>query len=186
MKNYEINLDLDGTPVELIPSALKVQGYDLKTVLVSWKRIRPGELIPLISVEKNPVSSFKSEALEPEKFWGSIQSYNWISSLYRALSSFRNVMSLIEPFGDSGCLAGEYHSLQNHSEANFSEHICIKHKDKPAHEKAILIDNMPFNISGCKAREGETFLLPTVWKTFYSIYVLTECVLADIKRAINR
>ena len=57
MKNYEINLDLDGTPVELIPSALKVQGYDLKTVLVSWKRIRPGELIPLISVEKNPVSN---------------------------------------------------------------------------------------------------------------------------------
>ena len=69
MKNYEINLDPNGASVDLSASALKVQGNDSRTVFVSWKRTRPGELLPTLSIEKNPVGSFKTQPLEPEKFW---------------------------------------------------------------------------------------------------------------------
>ena len=185
MKHYEIYLDLDGVCIDFMTGALEVQGYDPKTIFASWKRTQPGELFPTMSVEKDPIDFFKSEALGTEKFWRDLKAYVWFSSFYRELSSFGPVMFLSAPSGASGCLSGKYQWLQDHFGANFSEYIFTAHKDRLAHEKAILIDDMPFNVSAFKARGGKAILFPRVWNKLHSIHEPTEYVLASIKRVIN-
>ena len=104
---------------------------------------------------------------------------------YRELSSFGPVMFLSAPSGASGCLSGKYQWLQDHFGANSLSISSPDIKTDYRYEKAILIDDMPFNVSAFKARGGKAVLFPRVWNKLHTIYEPTEYVLASIKRVIN-
>ena len=185
MKNYEIYLDLDGVCIDFMASALEIQGYDPKTIFSKWKTTQPGELFPTLSIEKKPIEFFTDKALETETFWRELKAYEWFSYLYTELKSFGNVMFLSAPSGAPGCLSGKHHWLKDYFGASFSEYIFTKHKDRLAHEKAILIDDMAFNVSAFESRGGTAFLFPRVWNELHAIYEPTEYVLSNVKRLIN-
>tara|TARA_B100001093_G_scaffold500429_1_gene550882 strand:- start:625 stop:1185 length:561 start_codon:yes stop_codon:yes gene_type:complete len=185
MKKYEIYLDLDGVCIDFLTSAFEIQGYDPEMIFAKWKATQPGELFPTLSIEKNPLEFFTDEALGEEKFWRELKAYKWFSLLYTELSSFGNVMFLSAPSGAPGCLSGKHHWLTDYFGANFSEYIFTKHKDRLAHERAILIDDMPFNVSAFKARGGRAFLFPRIWNKLHSICEPTGYVLSNVERVLK-
>ena len=185
MKNYEIYLDLDGVCIDFMRSALEVQGYDPETIFAKWETTQPGELFPSQSIKTNPMEFFTNKALETERFWRELKAYEWFGWLYTELNLLGDVMFLSAPSGAPGCLSGKNLWLKDYFGANFSNYIFTKHKDRLAHKNAILIDDMPFNVSAFNARGGTAFLFPRIWNRLHSIREPTGYILSNVKRVIN-
>ncbi|MBA57809.1 MAG: hypothetical protein CMQ40_01410 [Gammaproteobacteria bacterium] len=185
MGKHEIYIDMDGVCVDFIRDALLVQGYDPEETLIRWKAEQPGQLFPTEVIPKDPENFFTFEALDNKEFWMNLKPYDWFEELYSELTKLGSVLFLSAPTGSPACMSGKHQWLINRFGPDFSNFIFTRHKDRLAHSRAILIDDMPFNVSSFQDRGGNAILFPRIWNKLHMIEDPKNYILSAVKNLMS-
>ncbi len=163
--DYEIYLDVDGVCADLIRPGLRAIGLDPEATLARWRVEHPGEFYPEALVGMPLGEFFLHLDRLGAPFWAGLEPYTWFPDLYHRLGEFGHVMFLTATTGFPDCLAGKYQWLISFFGERFVDCIFTQHKERLAHERAVLIDDSDQNIRRFRARGGIGLVFPRFWNS---------------------
>jgi 5'(3')-deoxyribonucleotidase len=178
----EIYLDMDGVCVDFMGATIAAHGLDSEEMLQKWRDQHPGSLYPEALFGMSAESFFTHSALGEDRFWRDLEPYPWFEDMFESLSAIGHVVFLTAPTAQPGCVAGKHQWLNNMFGNDFSDFIFTRHKDRLAHDNAILIDDLPRNIEVFRARTGHGVLFPQTWNEHLHIEDASGFVVDSIKK----
>lgn len=178
---YEIYLDVDGVCADLIRPGLRAIDLDPDMTLASWRAEHSGEFYPQALLGMPAEEFFLRLDRLGARFWSELEPYPWFPDFYHRLGEFGHVMFLTATTGFPDCLAGKYQWLIRHFGERFVDCIFTQHKERLAHERAVLIDDSDENIRRFRARGGIGLLFPRFWNSAGDCEAPDEAVITQLR-----
>ncbi len=183
---WEIYLDVDGVCADFITPGLRAIGHNPEQLLKRWQAEYPGEFYPEELIGMPPAEWFAALDQLGTSFWAELSPFPWFPDLYYELASFGHVIFLTAPTGYPDCLAGKYQWLCNFFGEGFTDCIFTEHKDRLAHNKAILVDDSDNNIERFNQRGGHGVIFPSYWNLGGESDNPMAAVLETVKEIVNQ
>lgn len=188
MRDLEIYLDMDGVCTDFISAALAAHDYDPEPTLERWARDHPGEFFPYAVMDIEMEQFWAPLADLGEQFWAGLRAYDWFDHLFEQLTELGHVVFLTSPAPTiaSSCVAGKVRWLQDRYGAEFQDFIFTAHKDRLAHENAVLIDDYDLNVARFKERGGHGIVFPQFWNEGADVDDSVSYVLSEVRSRFDR
>jgi hypothetical protein len=156
---------VDGVCADFIRPALTLLDLAPEATLERWRTEYAGDFYPEALMGMSREVFFDRIDAHGASFWRKLPAYSWFPGLHSDLASLGDVMFLSAPTGYPACLAGKYAWLCDFFGSHYRDCIFTLHKDRLAHQRAILIDDSDQNIEAFRRRGGHGIVFPQVWNS---------------------
>lgn len=158
-------LDMDGVLCNFVKGCCRLFGLDEQKTLSKWA---PNEY------RVDSVFGITEEQLwekindEKDRFWATLDEYEWSRKLYEECQKFGNVYFLTAPSTLSASLAGKAEWMQKFTgNSKFRDYLVGSPKFLCAKEDNVLIDDSDKNCDSFRDAGGRTVLFPQPWNTLH-------------------
>lgn len=161
-----ILLDLDGTVLNFIKSALKAHNIDYEETLKNWPL---GSWHLAEDVLKMDRELFFEKIVNDKTFWTDMELLPWGDELYNKLSRLAPVVFCSSPSYDPFSASGKIQRLLAWKGYNFRDYIITPQKHVLAGSGNVLVDDAEKNINRFRNAGGKAVLFPSITNSNYHL-----------------